>query len=114
MLPPLSRLRASGDIERVIKTGRRISTPIATLYILSPSTAGCVRISCVVGKKVHKLSVVRHRVQRKLRAACNALPLGADRSYDMVIVASNVNIRTMKNDEITTILLHGIHTAFSS
>lgn len=113
MLSPKLRLRASADIERAIRTGKRIQTPFATVYILTPSTVAHARICCVAGKKVDASAVVRHAVQRKLRAASAALPIQSDNPYDMVIVASNTLSRIMKIEEITNHLLHAITSATS-
>ena len=113
MLSPKFRLRASADIERTIRAGKRIQTPFAALYILAPSVVAHVRICCVAGKKVDTSAVVRHAVQRKLRAASAALPIQSDNPYDMVIVASNTLSRTMKIKEITSHLLHAITTTTS-
>lgn len=108
MLPAPSRLRASTDIQRVLRTGKRIHTDIATIYILSPSPVRHIRVACVAGKKVDARAVMRHRVQRKLRAAVSALPLKEDHTYDMLIVASNTKAGFMKNEDITNNLLHAI------
>lgn len=108
MLASSFRLRASADIERVTRAGKRLVVPIATIYLLSPSPSGHTRIACVAGKRVHKSSVVRHAVQRKLRAACRTLPLDLKDSYDMVIIASRADIRTMKQEEIKSTLFNAI------
>lgn len=113
MLPSQFRLRASADIERAIRLGMRAHTPFATLYLFPRESGGGTRIACVVGKRVDKTAVIRHAVQRKLRAAANALPLALDRPYDMVIVARNSQARLLKGNEITQYILHAIRTAIS-
>lgn len=114
MLPSRFRLTASADIERVITIGTRVYTPFATLYVLAQPEKDCTRIACVVGKRVDKTAVVRHAVQRKLRAAIITLPVTMKASYDMVIVASNTRARLMKSSEITEHILHAYTTAISA
>lgn len=108
MLARSDRLHRSAEIEHVIRTGLRTRTPIGTIYLLISPHTGRRRIACVAGKRVHSSAVARHAVQRKLRHACRALPNTPRTSYDMVVVASTVDIRTMKNKEITDILRHAI------
>lgn len=114
MLHVSFRLRASADIQQVLRAGKRIHIPFAAVYILVPSPAKQTRITCVVGKRVHKTSVVRHAVQRKLRAAASALPLKQDEPYDMVIVGLSAQVRMMTNEEITKHILHAIQTTINS
>lgn len=113
MLASKYRLRASADIAHVIRNGKKIHTPCAVITILIPSPVNHTRIACVVGKKVDRSSVVRHSVQRKLRAGAAALPLEGTTPYDMVIVASNTRARTMKNEEITNHIRYAIQTAIT-
>ncbi len=114
MLSPSHRLAKTADIQQVIRAGKRIQTPFATLYILSPALAAKTRITCIVGKRVDKSAVGRHRIQRRLRAAAAALPLTTPNPYDMVIVAVNIQARSMNIEEVTNYLSHAITTAIPS
>lgn len=114
MLSPKHRLAKTADIQQVIRLGKRAQTPFATLYILIPALTTHTRISCVVGKKADKSAVGRHRIQRRLRAAASALPLMQGNPYDMVIVASNTQARSISIEEITTHIAHAITTAHST
>lgn len=82
MLPRPLRLRRSADIRRVTTTGRRFVTPYFTAYCLKSSTLSPPQAAVVVGKRVHKSAVVRHRYQRWLRAllrhSLTALPPGVE------------------------------------
>lgn len=114
MLSLKHRLAKTADIQQVIRLGKRVQTPFGTLYILIPALTIHTRIACVVGKRVDKSSVARHRIQRRLRAAASALPLTAQNPYDMVIVAGNTQARSMNIEEITTHIAHAITTAHST
>ena len=68
MLAKESRLNKTNDIVRTIRYGRRIRTPYVLLYVLKPDPAPSkAKVAVVVGKKVHKLAVKRHKYQRWLR-----------------------------------------------
>lgn len=69
MLKRSQRLRRQRDIRRVIREGRRISTPHVVIYIRSHLPHQHVQAACIVGKNVHLLAVRRHTYQRWLREA---------------------------------------------
>lgn len=62
-------------------------TPWAMMYVLSPSPAKRVRVSCIVGKKVDRRAVARHRYQRWLREIFRHWSQRLPRPADVVIVA---------------------------
>ena len=71
MLPDRARMRSSEEFRRVIRRGRRAGRPrlVAHLLPAEPGTTGDggqTRVGFVVSKAVGG-SVVRHRVQRRLR-----------------------------------------------
>ncbi len=70
----------------VVRRGRRLRTPYLVMYVLR-STAGSSRVACVVGKKVHRTAVVRHRIQRQMREIAQQTIPSLSRSHDMVWVA---------------------------
>ncbi len=107
MLSPNNRLTASSDIERVVVSGTRVRTRIVAIYS-APSNVGRIRFACVAGKKVHKSSVIRHSLQRKLRAACRSAITRIPGSYDIVVVALTPTIRSMKLQEVTQEITDGL------
>lgn len=104
MLPFKNRLSADSDIKRVVTTGARVRTNIASVYI-APSNVGALRFACIAGKKVHKSAVVRHSVQRKIRSACKFLDIKQEQ-LDIVIVATTPEIRFMKVQDIAREISH--------
>lgn len=99
MLAKKNRLAASSDIEDVVVRGARVQGKYVTIYY-SPSVGGEVRFACVAGKKVHASAVVRHRVQRKLRAACREIVTTYKGSYDIVVVARTPEVASVNVQEI--------------
>lgn len=75
----------SQRVRVILREGERFETPSLTLVVVStPGSSG--QVACVVGKKVHKSAVVRHRYQRLMRAAL-AEVLKKKPAYDMVVMA---------------------------
>ncbi len=81
-----------------------------TIYS-APSTEGRIRFACVAGKKVDKSAVVRHAVQRKLRAACREHITALRGSYDIVVVALTPTIRSMSLQDISQEIAGGLEKA---
>ncbi len=109
MLALENRLTASSDIKKVVMQGRCVRTKSMNICS-SPSSLNHVRFACVAGKKVHASAVVRHGVQRKLRAACREVITTIDGSYDIVVVALTKNIRSMSVRDIAKEITSGLPT----
>ena len=67
-----NRLTKSSDIQRIISTGKRHTTPHLRLYWLANSVAR-PRLTVVVSKKTAKFAVTRNRIKRRVRAALKGL-----------------------------------------
>jgi ribonuclease P protein component len=95
VLPATHRLTRGGDLRRVSRTGRRAGSDTLVVHLVTTTVQGPSRIGFVVSRAVGN-SVVRHRVQRRLRHLCRerladlpagcelvvrALPAAADASY---------------------------------
>ncbi|MEX1112262.1 MAG: ribonuclease P protein component [Candidatus Andersenbacteria bacterium] len=81
----IGRIRHTAEVLAVIRRGQKIRTPYLLLYLLP---AKQWRMACVVGKKVSKSAVVRHRIQRQLREIVRDVVVGASGGpYDVVVVA---------------------------
>jgi ribonuclease P protein component len=104
----------SREIEHLVKTGTKIRVSFGTVYIHIPSETGISRVACVAGKKAHRLAVIRHAIQRRLRAAVKSLPSSSSiPSYEMVIVASSVKVREMEFQDIIGELHHGLTSVYA-
>jgi len=114
MLGASQRLRSSREIREVVHYGRRIQTPFVRVHFLRKPNQLSSRVACVVGTRVHRSAVVRHRYQRWLRQYAReflAQQQGAV-SYDIVFVAvpaMNTLSRSadLKNS-LTNKLRHGL------
>jgi ribonuclease P protein component len=84
VLPKPNRVVHAADFRRIVRTGRRISSPIAVLHV-TEAEAGVSRFGFVVSKKVGN-AVVRNRVRRRMSEIVRArLPL--DPPVDVVVRA---------------------------
>lgn len=107
MLARKNRLTASSDIENAVKRGARVRGENIAIYSVA-NAFSISRFACVAGKKVHSSSVVRHRVQRKIRAACADIATSWNGSYDIVVVAQSQNVSRMSIQDIAKEILKGL------
>jgi ribonuclease P protein component len=81
VLPAPHRLSRGGDLRHVVRTGRSAGGDTLVVHLLRRDRPGPARVGFVVGRSVGN-SVVRHRVQRRLRHLCrerlSLLPAGSE------------------------------------
>ena len=64
MLPKAHRIVSGGDFRRIVRSGKRVSTPYAVVHIAA-GQADVSRFGFIVSKKVGG-AVVRNRIKRQL------------------------------------------------
>ncbi|HSX24487.1 MAG TPA: ribonuclease P protein component [Candidatus Andersenbacteria bacterium] len=89
MMKPPYRLRSSHIIRETLRYGARSRLSYGDIYTAPSADAESVAIACIVGKRVHASSVVRHAIQRRVRAACGKLIPLINGPYVIVIVVSD-------------------------
>ena len=99
MLPTKERLTKEKDIQLVIKKGFRRKGHFFIIYVLKNNKDNH-RIACVVGKKVSKSSVVRHRYQRWLREALKSLKSEIIVPSDIVVIALPSIAKALKLQDV--------------
>ena len=90
MFPREQRLRRHRDIQQILKTGLRLSTPALMLRYL-PNRRTKPRVTVVVGTTVSKRAVVRNRLKRQLRHVLMAELKGRSVGFDPVRSSSNLS-----------------------
>jgi len=90
MLPAPHRLSATRDIERVAKTGKYASTPAMVVRVAKGG--GVTRAAVVAGLKVHKSSVQRNLVKRRIREALREMIKEIVPGIDLVVVARSGSV----------------------
>lgn len=101
MLRRTYRLQKEQDIKAVLRSGRTIRTARVRVHVL-PTTRPQSRVACVVGARVSRSAVTRHRYQRWLRhIARSFIQSGRLRSsYDMVWYALPSLVQCLKYQEL--------------
>ena len=91
MLPAAERLQRRRDFAAVYARKKSWADRLLVLYVRRHAPESLQeetrRFGFVVSKKVHKGSVVRNRVKRRLRAVCQARGIRWRRGFDAVFVA---------------------------
>lgn len=72
MFPHINRLTESKEIQKLISTGKRYTTPHFRVY-WAASHQPQPRLTVVVSKKTAKFAVSRNRIKRRVRAALRGL-----------------------------------------
>ena len=109
MLRPQHRLRALGEIRETLRFGARSHLAYCDIYTYPLESIDTVRMACIVGKRVHASSVVRHDVQRRVRAAFSALVPLIDAPYAVVIVVSNSVVLDVGFQSLISDIYYAIH-----
>jgi ribonuclease P protein component len=86
VLPATHRLTRGGDLRRVSRTGRRAGSETLVVHLVTRDDQGPARIGFVVSRAVGN-SVVRHRVQRRLRHLCRERLSGLPAGCELVVRA---------------------------
>jgi ribonuclease P protein component len=86
VLPAAHRLTHGGDLRRVSRTGRRVGSDTLVVHLAKGDEQRAARIGFVVGRAVGN-SVVRHRVQRRLRHLCRERLAGLPTGCEVVVRA---------------------------
>jgi len=85
VLPKPNRVVHAADFRRIVRKGRRISSPIAVLHV-TEAEAAVSRFGFVVSKKVGN-AVVRNRVRRRMSEHVRQHLLPIDPPVDVVVRA---------------------------
>lgn len=84
MLAHGNRVITGADFKRIVRGGRKVSTPSAVVYMCTTSETSPSRFGFIVAKTVGS-SVVRNRVRRRLRAIGRELLTDSSSGSDFVI-----------------------------
>ncbi len=109
MLRPQHRLRASATIRETLRYGVRSHLPYADIYTNPVEGSGAVSMACIVGKRVHASSVIRHAAQRRVRAAFNTLIPLINAPYTVVIVVSDSVVLDVDFQSLMRDIYYAIH-----
>jgi ribonuclease P protein component len=84
MFPRAQRLRHRRDIDKIIKSGRRLATSSFMIRTIS-SVRPAPRVTVVVASTVSKRAVIRNRLKRQTRHQIRQLLQGVNLSVDIMV-----------------------------
>lgn len=112
MLQPQNRLRDSGEIMETLRRGARFRLPYCEIYVVGSAGQQRSRFACIAGKRVHAHAVVRHAVQRRLRAVSARIIPCIPVPCDVVIVVSSSVVLDMDFNSLVRDVYYGILQGF--
>jgi ribonuclease P protein component len=86
VLKRANRVVTAGDFRSTVRTGRRVTTPHALLYVARREQSDVTRIGFIVSKSVGN-AVTRNLVTRRLRAIGHGVVLSRPTGTDLIIRA---------------------------
>jgi len=86
VLKRANRVVTAGDFRSTVRTGRRVGTPHALLYVARRDDESPTRVGFIVAKSVGN-AVTRNLVTRRLRSIGHDLVVARPRGVDLVIRA---------------------------
>jgi ribonuclease P protein component len=101
MIGRKNRFHGLGSLNQVYKNGQTVRGPLLSIKYLA-STKSNYRLTIVVSKKVHKSSVRRNRIRRRLYETIRHLKIEAP--YDIIITVFSEKILSLGADELAQML----------
>ncbi len=100
MIPSLFRFHGHNSLRYVYANGKAVRTQLFTIKYVRNTHRTHPRFSIVVSKKVLKSAVGRNRIRRRLYEYVRPLIADMDAVYDVVVIATSSEIRTMPAAEL--------------
>jgi len=102
MIPFKNRFHGHSSLRYVYKNGQVIRSRVATLKSSPNSQRKDSRIAVVVSKKVHKSSVGRNRIRRRVYEYIRQQMPRFSQNFDVVIIVLSSELLTMPSNELAT------------
>lgn len=100
MIPFRNRFHGHSSLRYVYKNGQVIRSRFATLKSSPNSQRKDSRIAVVVSKKVHKSSVGRNRIRRRIYEYIRQQMPRFHQNFDVVVIVSSSEFLTMSATEL--------------
>lgn len=104
MIPASSRFHGHGSLRYVFTNGKAIRSERLTIKFIKNTRRSKSRFSVVVSKKVLKSAVGRNRIRRRLYEYARLHNEQLNDVYDIVMIVSSSEFRTMSTPELTSLL----------
>lgn len=100
MIPTLFRFHGHNSLRYVYANGKAVRSQTLTIKSVKNSHRKHPRISVVVSKKVLKSAVGRNRIRRRIYEYVRVRTPNLNDVYDIVIIATSPELRSMPYDEL--------------
>jgi ribonuclease P protein component len=113
MFSKKNRLTKKEDFDQLYKRGYSYNLTNFKAFVLKNNNTN--RFSVIVSKKISPLSVSRNKIKRKLRYALLSTQLELPKNIDILLIATNKELLTLKSSKIRAqilILLEKIKSRF--
>lgn len=104
MLPFRYRFHGHGSLRYVYKNGASERSRLMTIKFSANPRRKHPRFSVVVSKKVLKSAVGRNKIRRRTYEALSEVGARSIAPYDIVIIITSPEVKTIEYSELTTLL----------
>ena len=104
MIPASARFHGHNSLRYVYANGKAVRSQSLTIKWVENARRTHPRISVVVSKKVIKGAVGRNRVRRRIYEYMRVNLPRLNATYDIVIICTSPELRTMPYDELSGLL----------
>lgn len=104
MIPASSRFHGHNSLRYVYANGKAVRTQPLTIKWVKNTHRSVSRFSVVVSKKVIKGAIGRNRIRRRLYEYARIHSHQLNDTYDIVLIVTSPELRTMEPGELTTLL----------
>lgn len=101
MISTLFRFHGHNSLRYVYSNGKAVRSQLFTVKYVLNSHRSHPRFSVVVSKKVIKSAVGRNRIRRRLYEYLRLNTNRLNETYDIVIICTSGELRTLPYDQIT-------------
>lgn len=104
MIPASSRFHGHNSLRYVYANGKAVRSQALTIKWVTNDRRKHSRVSVVVSKKVIKGAIGRNRIRRRLYEYVRLNLPRLNDTYDLVIIATSAELRTMPANELKDLL----------
>jgi len=104
MIPASSRFHGHNSLRYVYTNGKAVRSQPLTIKWVKNTHRTKSRFSVVVSKKVIKGAIGRNRIRRRIYEYARLHTDKLNDTYDIVIIATSPELRTMEAGELTSLL----------
>ena len=101
MISSIFRFHGHNSLRYLYSNGKAVRSPLFTVKYVPNTHRSYSRFSVVVSKKVIKSAVGRNRIRRRLYEYLRANTENLNAVYDIVVICTSSELRTLPYDQIS-------------